>query len=40
MNLKDPKVQKIMLGVMSVVILSYVYFGTSFLTASHAMGNR
>ncbi len=31
MNLKDPKVQKIMLGVMSVVILSYVYFGTSFL---------
>ena len=31
MNLKDPKVQKIMLGVMSVVILSYIYFGTSFL---------
>ena len=31
MNLKDPKVQKIMLGVMSMLILSYVYFGTSFL---------
>jgi type IV pilus assembly protein PilO len=31
MNLKDPKVQKILLGAMSVVILSYVYFGTSFL---------
>jgi len=31
MNLKDPKVQKIMLGAMSVIILSYVYFGTSFL---------
>lgn len=31
MNLKDPKVQKIMLGVMSMVILSYIYFGTSFL---------
>jgi type IV pilus assembly protein PilO len=31
MNLKDPKIQRIMLGVMSVIILSYVYFGTSFL---------
>ncbi|MGD8413827.1 MAG: type 4a pilus biogenesis protein PilO [Candidatus Latescibacterota bacterium] len=31
MNLKDPTVQKTMLGVMAVVILSYVYFGTSFL---------
>jgi type IV pilus assembly protein PilO len=31
MNLKDPRVQKIMLGVMSVLILSYVYFGTNFL---------
>ena len=31
MNLKDPKVQKIMLGIMSVVILSYVYFGTNFI---------
>jgi type IV pilus assembly protein PilO len=31
MNLKDPKVQKIMLGVMSIVILSYIYFGTSLL---------
>ena len=31
MNLKDPKVQKIMLGAMAVVILSFIYFGTSFL---------
>lgn len=31
MNLKDPKVQKIMLGAMAVIILSFVYFGTSFL---------
>lgn len=31
MNLKDPTVQRTMLGVMAVVILSYVYFGTSFL---------
>jgi type IV pilus assembly protein PilO len=31
MNLKDPRVQKIMLGIMSVLILSYVYFGTNFL---------
>jgi type IV pilus assembly protein PilO len=31
MNLKDPKVQKIMLGAMAMVILSYIYFGTSFL---------
>jgi type IV pilus assembly protein PilO len=31
MNLKDPKIQKIMLGVMTVVILSYLYFGTNFL---------
>jgi type IV pilus assembly protein PilO len=31
MNLKDPIVQKTMLGFMAVVILSYVYFGTSFL---------
>jgi type IV pilus assembly protein PilO len=35
MNLKDPKVQKIMLGVMSVVILSYVYFGTSFIPINY-----
>jgi type IV pilus assembly protein PilO len=31
MNLKDPRTQKILLGVMSVLILSYVYFGTNFL---------
>ncbi len=31
MNLKDPKVQKIMLGVMTMVIASYVYFATNFL---------
>jgi type IV pilus assembly protein PilO len=31
MNLKDPRTQKILLGVMSVMILSYVYFGTNFL---------
>jgi len=31
MNLKDPRVQKTMMGIMAVVILSYVYFGTSFL---------
>lgn len=31
MNLKDPKIQKIMLGAMAVVILSFIYFGTSFL---------
>ncbi|MDH3197599.1 MAG: type 4a pilus biogenesis protein PilO [Candidatus Krumholzibacteria bacterium] len=35
MNLKDPKVQKIMLGVMSIVILSYVYFGTSFFPINY-----
>jgi type IV pilus assembly protein PilO len=31
MNLKDPLVQKTMIGVMAVLILSYVYFGTTFL---------
>lgn len=31
MNLKDPIVQKTMIGVMAVVILSYIYFGTTFL---------
>ncbi len=35
MNLKDPKVQKIMLGVMTLFILSYVYFGTNFLPFSY-----
>jgi type IV pilus assembly protein PilO len=35
MNLKDPKVQKIMLGAMSLIILSYIYFGTSFLPFSY-----
>ncbi len=31
MNLKDPKVQKVMLGVMALIIVSYGYFGTNFL---------
>jgi len=31
MNFKDPKVQKIMLVTIVVAIVSYVYFGTSFL---------
>jgi len=31
MNLKDPTVQKSMMGAMAVVILSYVYFGTNFM---------
>jgi type IV pilus assembly protein PilO len=35
MNLKDPRVQKTMLGVMAVVILSYIYFGTSFLPINY-----
>ena len=35
MNLKDPKVQKIMMGVMALVILSYLYFATSFLPFSY-----
>jgi type IV pilus assembly protein PilO len=35
MNLKDPKVQKIIVGVMSIVILSYVYFGTSFFPINY-----
>jgi len=35
MNLKDPTVQRTMLGVMAVVILSYVYFGTSFLPINY-----
>jgi len=35
MNMKDPKVQKIMMGAMAVVILSYVYFATSFLPFSY-----
>jgi len=35
MNLKDPKVQKTMLGVMAVIIISYVYFGTSFLPSNY-----
>jgi type IV pilus assembly protein PilO len=39
MNLKDPKVQKIMLGVMSVLILSYVYFGTNFLPFNYPVRN-
>jgi len=35
MNLKDPRVQKIMLGVMTLLIVSYVYFGTNFLPFSY-----
>ena len=35
MNLKDPTVQRTMLGVMAVVILSYVYFGTNFLPINY-----
>ncbi len=35
MNLKDPIVQKTMMGIMSVVILSYVYFGTTFLPVNY-----
>ncbi len=35
MNLKDPIVQKTMMGIMAVVILSYVYFGTSFLPVNY-----
>jgi type IV pilus assembly protein PilO len=31
MNLKDPKVQKIVIGALAMIIVSYVYFGTSFL---------
>ena len=35
MDLKDPKIQKIMVGIMSVVILSYVYFGTSIFSFNY-----
>lgn len=35
MNLKDPIVQKTMMGIMAVVILSYVYFGTTFLPINY-----
>jgi len=35
MNLKDPTVQRTMLGFMAVVILSYVYFGTNFLPINY-----
>ncbi|MDH3216870.1 MAG: type 4a pilus biogenesis protein PilO [Candidatus Krumholzibacteria bacterium] len=31
MNLKDPNVQKILLGVVVLVVLSYLYFGTQLL---------
>jgi hypothetical protein len=31
MNLKDPNVQKIMLGVVAVIVVSYLYFGTEFM---------
>jgi len=35
MNLKDPKVQRIMLGAMALIISSYVYFGTNFLPVNY-----
>lgn len=35
MNLKDPIVQKTMMGIMAVVILSYVYFGTTLLPINY-----
>lgn len=31
MNLRDPKIQKYLVGVLAVIIVSYVYFGTSLL---------
>jgi type IV pilus assembly protein PilO len=35
MNLKDPIVQKTMMGIMAVVILSYVYFGTTLVPINY-----
>jgi type IV pilus assembly protein PilO len=35
MNLKDPKVQKIVVGVLAIMIVSYVYFGTSLLPINY-----
>lgn len=35
MNLKDPKVQKIVLVAMAIVVVSYVYFGTSLLPVNY-----
>lgn len=35
MNLKDPKVQKIMLGMLAVIVVSYVYFGTTLLPVNY-----
>lgn len=31
MNLRDPKIQKYLVGILAVIIVSYVYFGTSLL---------
>lgn len=31
MNLRDPKIQKILCGVVALVTVSYIYFGTTFL---------
>lgn len=35
MNLRDPKVMKILLGVMVILAVSYVYFGTAYLPFSY-----
>ena len=31
MNLRDPNVQKILLGIVAVTVVSYLYFGTKLL---------
>ena len=31
MNLRDPKVQRILLGVVAIIVVSYLYFGTQLL---------
>lgn len=35
MNLKDPKVQKIVLGALAIIVVSWVYFGTSLLPVNY-----
>jgi type IV pilus assembly protein PilO len=35
MNLKDPKVQKILIGVLGILVVSYVYFGTTLLPITY-----
>jgi len=35
MNLKDPKVQKILIGVLGILAVSYVYFGTTLLPITY-----